>query len=232
MKRLLLIILYCFLSKIYALGLVLYNDEYHCLENVIITESLLLMGEQCPGYPCDIKDSVIKQILSYGCYRSVINNSIKGNNINLFDNSTCIFNNSNYQSIDLYDNSQAVITDGRLLGIFADDNSKVTVQGATVSKYLEVKKNSVIDIWGMGGSTLTYLEDAGGTFILHGSFNTYVSHDGSLYITGNYLNGLSMRAIYYPSNVNAKIIFVPEPSTLIILFIGGLFLHKKTIPRI
>jgi hypothetical protein len=223
MKRFLVYSIGLFMVNCNLWGLTLYNDEYHSIDNEIIQEPVYLVGEQFNGYPCDISNSYVSGIHSYGWYKSIIDNS-RGIQIQLFEDSISMISNPTFQSMDLYGNAESTITGGEFLGLNTHENSRATVQGLTC-KYFVAEHNSTIDIWGVGNNKLHYLE-GDGKIILHGIFETEVLSDGSLFITGTYSNGQDTTARYYPYP-SGEIIFVPEPATLLLLSIGGLLIRKR-----
>jgi len=113
------------------------------------------------------------------------------------------------------DESEIIISGGDLNGsIYADDNSIVKIYGGTIGHMIFANYYSSIYIYGYD-------------FQIDGLPVDY----GELDISGGRLTGTLFYGHYIDNSLDisstASVTLVPEPSTFILLAIGGLFLRKR-----
>ena len=157
-------------------------------------------------------------------------------------NSTALIEQGNIETSIFAQFSSSVTVENVNIGldIYAQYDSEVYLNGGIVNRYMEAWDNGTIHMFGgeVGGHMLTY---DNGTIILYGSdflidgiptpYGTYASSDfsfGGGYIQGNLANNaLSSTQFGLADSGQLILAPVPEPTTLLLLSLGGLALMRK-----
>lgn len=126
--------------------------------------------------------------------------------------------------LNLQNNAQLVMSGGRVNCLHMEDNSKVIMSGGDVYHHsLRIDDSSILALDGssfrIDGVPFTSGEI---TSILRGSY----SDDPYRWLTGTLASGEMINYGFQIGN-NAKIVLVPEPTTILLLGLGGLAVFKR-----
>jgi hypothetical protein len=123
-----------------------------------------------------------------------------------------------------YDSSTVTVSGGTIgFDLFATNSSTVTVSGGTITDRINASDESQVILWGSDFAV-------DGTPVDHGAltsiFGGSIEDEPSRHITGMLANGGSLDNDFYIGN-NASIVLIPEPTTLLLLGLGGLALLRR-----
>lgn len=134
----------------------------------------------------------------------------------IYDASIANINGGEFSSIYAYDNSVVNITGGEIRSLDSDGNSNIILSGGAVT-YLRISILNLADDW----ATVTFICDLDSLVI-----DIMNVEDGI--ISGNWLDGTSFEmGIIRPEMTLEHINFIPEPTTLGLLGLGGLLIRRK-----
>jgi hypothetical protein len=177
-----------------------------------------------------------------------LNGGLIESRIELYDESNATINNGTVNDVWAGQNSHLHIYGGAITnGIECYYDSTVIINGGTIGANVESAGDAIIEIHGgtIAGSLLSH---GNGTIYLYGSdfrvgghrlgsgdnLRDYGTIDGS-YLTGTVTGILEDNSILNNqfnillNDLNADIIIIPEPATLVLLGLGGLWLRKRRL---
>ncbi len=185
---------------------------------------------------------------------SILNGRVHNYRINIYDNSTFDMYNGeisgiwgyNDSKIDIYggnlvgarsyDNAQIIITDGDIVGsIYCNDHSSLNMSGGILGQSLTSNSRAKAYITGGIIPGFNVIDDgqitiAGDHFAIDGEYFGYgvLSDDAQGRLTGRLLSGEMLDA-YFNIDIydNSRIILIPEPATISLLVLGGLFCRRR-----
>ena len=153
----------------------------------------------------DTSAAVIEDVYSYGEFWT-------------HGDSSLVMNGGEVHWISTFGNSSVVLSEGLLEGLFSEDQSSVEIRGGSITTRLVAYESSVIDIYGYDFD----YNSLGGQWN-EGQLKGYWENGVPFSI--DLLNWKRENGITY-DHINLHI--VPEPSILVLLAVGGLFLrHRK-----
>lgn len=125
------------------------------------------------------------------------------------------------------DDSLVTVSGGSIARtIVAYNNSLIDISGGTIGGYLYSYQNGTVNLYGndfgVGEQTLSYGDSLRDYGVINGDFLT-----GK--ITGTLQDGSRLSNQFYISlnDLNADIIIIPEPATVLLVGAGGLLLRRK-----
>lgn len=175
-----------------------------------------------------------------GCYVNISGGSIS-NNFKTRDNSQAYISGGAISSLQTSDNSYMNISDGSIDGgLFAEENSRVDVSGGRVGHNVDSEGNSRVNIsGGLETGNNIYIRDYsvvtiyGSDFVIDGvslesgTFGAYPNgSERHGLLTGTLSNGDPINN-YVHIKDDAKLVLIPEPTTLLLLGLGTLVLRKR-----
>lgn len=134
----------------------------------------------------------------------------------------------------LNSNANLFMSGGSLGGLRCAANSTGTVSGGSIGRDLTVSENGIIYLYGtdfeVNGQTLSYGDHLSDFVPLTYLGETHYEKTGI--ITGTLADGTALNntfSILYLNGIEvpADIIIIPEPATLTLLGLGGLWVHKR-----
>jgi len=171
-------------------------------------------------------------------------NSCGGDNKNTITISSGILDGGNV-AIDTHGDNIATVDGGTIIGdIAANNNSRIFVSGGSLSDDLYGYDDGIVEVSGGLIDGIFGVFDSGTIYFYGNGFSVGgqdLSYGDSLRdygtLTGDYLNGTITGTLLDSlvlnnnfciwASTDADIIVVPEPSTLLLLGLGGLFLRSK-----
>lgn len=142
-------------------------------------------------------------------------------------------------SVYVRNDSQMTIYDGTIGGyLYGKENSIIDISGGSISESVTAEDNSQITISGGTVDSLLGIESTnalvsiiGYDFILdghsvYGEIMNTSNEVKSGHVTGTYFGGASID-LDIQMQPNTSIMFIPEPSTLLLLGIGAVMLRRK-----
>ncbi len=159
-----------------------------------------------------------------------------------FDTSQVTMSGGYTDGLGVFNNSELTLSGGTTYALNAFENCQVTIKGGKVSYAFEAIQSSHVTMSGGTINNKIVLSDnaelliSGSNFALDGNpvgFGKISSVSGGNYwnepvrrLTGTLANGDSINNEFQIGNY-ASITLIPEPATLLLLGLGGLFLRKR-----
>jgi len=161
---------------------------------------------------------------AYDNSQVIISGGLMGAGLLTSDNSQVIISGGSMpNSLLTYGNSQIIISGGEILDLFAHDYSQVTVSGGSIENSIWAGRDS----WDNNNCTISFVGNnfaINGISIDYGEYNRQDWISGTL--TGTLANGDFLNNEFYIYG-DSRIVLIPEPATLLLLGLGGIFLQTK-----
>lgn len=247
-----IILLFCiFLIDVPKADVVVIEDgRYHLINNSMYQKDFVRLDYnviKSPGTHLElIEGGIIDNVYAYHNSSIVVNGGSIGWRINLYDKSTATINDgllggvwSGYESslqisggtittdLESMGNAAVSIYGGVIKGdVEAWYDCTTKIYGGTIGDQLEVFGNGKIYLYGSGFSV-------GGRYLNSGDslrdYGTSIGYALTGIIRGKLQDGSDLNSAFYISglNTNCDIIVIPEPTTLLLLSLGGLLLRRK-----
>ncbi|MBL7152213.1 MAG: PEP-CTERM sorting domain-containing protein [Phycisphaerae bacterium] len=217
----------------------IHNIDYYLNDDVEV-------DYRAPGLKTELNIIAGANIYGYvvGCEDSIIN--IRGGHMDKAsarDNSRVTVSGGVLHDFEAHDNSQVTISGGSIRwGFHANESSQITISDGAISSDFRASDNSQVIVSGgfFRGELLLYdtalLTIEGSDFAVDGTDVGYIEltsingfgyrYEPSRLLTGTLLNGDVLDSYFRIGN-SAKIVLVPEPTTLLLLGLGGLALRRR-----
>ena len=179
----------------------------------VVVVCAMLFGGSVPTHGVVIFDDGASHYVDYDILESVY---VRGNTVVEFGLGSYV-----KFSTFTYDNSQVIVSGGRLEDdIWAADNSSVVITGGEFC-WGTLNNNAIPRLRGMSSVTIIGSDFELDSVPISGVLDLPWSTSPQ-YLTGTFLNGE-----HFSTAVDGHIVLVPEPTTILLIGLGGLMLRKK-----
>jgi hypothetical protein len=172
----------------------------------------------------DISDVLIDEyIFSYNSSQVDISGGSIESRLFSYDSSQINISGGSISLLGSHGTSQVDISGGSIGWLYSLDFSQVDISGGSIVGYLQLSNQSLIQIFGSGFAVDGLPFGYGELTSLYGGSPL---DEPYRHLTGTLLNGGFIDSDFRIGSV-ARIVLIPEPATLLLLGLGGLFLRRK-----